>query len=297
MDCRAARDWLLQAESPGDWLTEPEGPAGHLRDCPRCRTLALDLQRLESDYRDHPLPAGWEQAREAFLARMPIPLSSAASPRRRRRRRWALAAAVLFLVSGGVYLCWPESPPVGQEPPADVVERLIDWNLALTHSEDPAGRRQTHDNEAPQLRSAVAEADLPDDDRDLAESLLASGEFIAVQTDPMDQVDRFNDLADKLLAQIDSATTRKDAKKLKRLANLYRRIAEQGIHANLDRLEEGALNPQRAKKIERLMRRETDRANRLMVLLDQVPRASRKDLRQALTPARKAHRPKKPRKR
>jgi hypothetical protein len=297
MDCRAARDWLLQAERPEAWAADPAAPADHIQSCPRCRNLALELERLESDYRDQPLPAGCESAREAFIARLPISLPGNRPRRWFSRRRWAVAAAALLLVCSGAYLWWPEPSTPEPETAPDVVERLVDWNLALARSDDEAERRQVLDEEAPRLRTAVAEADLPDDDRELAESLLESGEFIAAQTDPMDQADRFDDLADKLVAQIDSATNKRDARRLKKLANCYRRIAELGIHANLDRLEEEKLDPKRAKKLERILRREAARIDKLKRLLEWAPRASRKELRRAITPPTKPHRGKKHRKR
>ena len=213
MDCRAARDWLLQAEHPGSWAADPTGPAGHLQDCLSCQNLVVELERLEADYRDQPLPDGWEQAREAFIASSTIP-----SPNRKRAwrgTRRAASAGCGRAAPGGLRRCIGGGPVIlcapREEAAPDVVERLIDWNLALAHSDEADGRHQVHGKQAPQLRSAVAEADLPADDRELAESLLATGEFIAAGQDPMDKADRFHrpGRTSSSWAQIDAATSKK----------------------------------------------------------------------------------------
>ena len=48
MDCRSARDWLLQAEDPCRLDDGPEGLAGHVVNCSVCRRQAHVLGRLEA---------------------------------------------------------------------------------------------------------------------------------------------------------------------------------------------------------------------------------------------------------
>jgi hypothetical protein len=289
MDCRSARDWLLQAEDPCRLDDGPEGLAGHVVNCSLCRRQAHVLGRLEAGYRDQPLPAAADRAREAFLRRLPPPVPvSTGRHWRAVRSRWALAAAVLLLAGSAVWLSLP-SPEAVAKP--DLVGQLIDWNLDLTRAADARDRQEAG------LRQAVRQADLPDDDRDLAEVLLQTGTRLAAAVDPMDQADHFNDLADKLVSMIDDATTKKDEQRLRQLADCYCRVAEDGIYANLERAgNDESLNPTSKKKKERVLKSEARRAARLRKLMDKLPKASQKQIRRALDPARKANRSKKTRK-
>jgi hypothetical protein len=294
MDCRATRDWLLQAEYPARLDDGPAGLAAHVAGCDACRRLLGELQRLEADYSALPLPASAEHARDAFLARMPIAL--ALPPRRRFSKAIQVraAAVLLLLVLGTTVWFLPPVPP-GQQP-QDLVEQLIDWNLDLADSSTADERQHLHDEQARPLRSAVEHAGLPAADRDLAETLLETGEFIATtQADPMTQADRFNDLADKLVALIDAAN-KKDAKRLLKLAGYYRRIADEGIEANLQRAEQNDAKGPTRKKRDKVLRRAADRADQLMRLLEDLPSATRKDVRRALDSTRKPQRQRKQRK-
>src|SRR5262249_36951069 len=119
MDCPTARDRLLEADAPA----RPEDDLrAHLDVFPDCRRLAGGRERLGGGYRAALAPAAGREARDASLAR-----------RRRPRAplvRWAAAAAVLVAVGGAVWSLWP-APRANA---ADVVERLIDWNLALSEA-------------------------------------------------------------------------------------------------------------------------------------------------------------------
>jgi hypothetical protein len=279
MDCSAARDWLLQAEWPGRLDDGPDGLAAHVVRCPDCQRLARRLEALELEHRARPLPTGAELARERFLAGLPS-WSPPVSRRRHVRPRWALAAAAaLLLASGVLWLLRPAAPA----PTPDVVDQLIAWNLDLTGAPEPGDRQRLLDRQAEPLRQAVRQADLPEGDRDLAEALLQTGAVLAADADPMTQADRFDALADHLVALIDQATNKKDARRLRKLADYYRRIAVKGIDANLDRAgQEEPLKGERKKKRDRVLKQQEARAARLARLLERAPKAARKEIRRAL---------------
>jgi hypothetical protein len=166
-----------------------------------------------------------------------------------------------------------------------VVERLLDWNLDLSESRAPDQRQRLYAERAAELTTALREAVLPAEDRELADALVASGSWLTGNDDPAAEADRFNDLADRLLALIDAATGEKDARRLRRLADSYRRVAERGVRANVERAElSGPLTAKRLKKLERARQRDAKRAEKLAALLERAPRAARKEIRRALEP-------------
>jgi hypothetical protein len=280
MSCGKARDWLLQAERPALLEGAPADLAAHVRSCPNCRRLAGALEGFERRYRDE-LAGDTVPPRPRLHRRVPV-------------WRYAVAAVVLLAVGTAV---WVLVPGPSAHASADVVEQLLDWNLDLSTSRSPDTRGQVYAENAPKLEAAVAQADLPPEDQQLAVALLESGTWLASNDDPLAEVDRFNDLADQLLAQIDQATGKKDAWRIRKLARLYRQVAERGIQANLQRAEaSGPKTTQKQRRLERLLQRDIKRAETLADLLQRVPKASRKEVRLALDQQRKTARPKKPNK-
>ncbi len=279
MDCRNARDWLLEAEAPGRLDGAPDGLAAHVQACPSCRRLADRLDALEQGYRDELRPYTDASGREALLARLEAPRPA----RRAMPRRWALAAAVLLAVGVTAWVLWPAPR---QDGPADVVERLLAWNLDLTGSPGADQRSDVYTEHAPVLKEALREADLAPEDRQLAIALLESGTWLAANVDPADEADRFNRLADQLLAQLDLAATKKDVKRIRWLARFYRRVAERGIQANLKRAESSTA-PNVKRKLARLIARDAERTEKLAELLRRAPNASLEEIRRALDVGRK----------
>src|SRR5205823_1756593 len=96
----------------------------------------------------------------------------------------------------------------------DVVERLIDWNLDLTQARTPEERSRIYDEQAAELKDKLAQADLPPEDRKLAESLLENSALLSKNIDPIAEANRFSDIIDKLVARLDSATTANDEKRV-----------------------------------------------------------------------------------
>src|SRR5262245_19479534 len=101
MDCTQAREWLLKADDTRPERCASAEVAEHLQDCAACRAFAGELTQIEQDWRNLPLPAAAETARQAFLARLPsgTGVNPAArqpgSRRSSRAARWAVAALVL----------------------------------------------------------------------------------------------------------------------------------------------------------------------------------------------------------
>ena len=208
MNCPSARDWLLQTERPSRLEDAPPEVAGHVGGCLACQRLAHGLDDLERRYRDELAPATAEQARDSFRPRL-YEATPLVLPRvgRRGPPRWFLAASVLLAVSATVWMLLPTP----QAQAADVVERLIDWNLQLTQSRTPEERNRIYAEQAPQLKAALQQAELRPSDRQLGDTLLESGSWLTANADPMAEADRFNDLAEQLMVQLDRATNKKDA--------------------------------------------------------------------------------------
>jgi hypothetical protein len=306
MDCQEARTKLLQADDPRPGRCGSAPLAAHLRTCTACRRLAAKLIRLEEAWQALPVPARAQQAREAFLSRLPaqrVARRLAAVPARWHFAppRWAIAASVAAAVAVVVLGTWllASKPPTiilreGQAT-SKIVDRLLGWNLALTQLDSPAERAQLYNAQAPTLKATLQEAALLADDRDLAETLLANASWLAEHDDPVAEADRFNDVADKLLAQMRTATDANDFQRVARLTDLYGQVAEHGIAANLKRAEiVGPMPQEHEEKLQQVADRQDGQSQTLEKLAEHAPPNSRvqKEVRQAHAVAKKNNKPK-----
>src|SRR5262249_13322569 len=93
---------------------------------------------------------------------------------------------------------------------ADVVERLIEWNLELAQAPSTEERKRLGQKES-ELKAALAEAkaELSQEDRELSEDLLENGVWLISHDDPVAEAERFTKVADKLLSRADQASTTK----------------------------------------------------------------------------------------
>src|SRR5260221_2590803 len=96
MNCSNTTNWLLQAELPGELAQAPAEVAEHLRQCDACQRLVQQIGRLEREYKEQPLPARSQVAREEFLRRQAAEPSERAGRRRFAAPRWPGAASVLL---------------------------------------------------------------------------------------------------------------------------------------------------------------------------------------------------------
>ena len=200
--------------------------------------------------------------------------------------RWLVAASVLLAVGvGGSLLI---STPRKAAASTDLVERLVDWNLDLTQAPSAADRSRIYSGQASALRAAVQKATLPEDDRELAESLLATAPWLTEHDDPLAEADRFNDMADKLMKRMSRATRGGDNRRAARYARLYRQVADRGIEAKVDTLRKsGSLNFEQQRRVERIILHDADRMNAVLALLEQAPDSTRKEIKQSLGITRK----------
>src|SRR5947209_14836837 len=105
---------------------------------------------------------------------------------------------------------------------------------------------------------------------------------MAENDDPVAEADRFNDVADKLLARMDSATDGGDAGKVTKLARLYSQVADQGISANLEKAEAVApADPQMEEKMEAVARRHERHVEATAALVQRAPAPAQKEVRHA----------------
>jgi hypothetical protein len=307
MDCQQARAKLLQADDPRPGRCGSAPLAAHLRTCPACRRLAAKLVRLEEAWQALPVPAHAEQARESFLIhhlpRQRVARRRAALPARRpfAPPRWAIAASIaaaIALMVLGTWLLVPKQAPINvreARATSTIVDRLLAWNLALTQLDSPAERTELYNAQAPTLKAALQEAELLADNQDLAETLLANAAWLAEHDDPLAEADHFNDVADKLLAQMRTATEANDVQRVARLTALYGQVAEHGIAANLKRAEiVGPMPQEHEQKLQEVADRQDRQSQALENLAERAPPNSRmqKEVRQAHAAAKKNHKPK-----
>jgi hypothetical protein len=167
-----------------------------------------------------------------------------------------------------------------------VIDRLIDWNLDLADA-GPTDRARLGE------RAAAFNLDpVPAADRDLAESLLQNGAWLAANDDPLAVAERFDSVADQLLTRIQEASAAGERKRSDRLSRQYRRVLERGIDPNVRRvLSSPALNFEHQGRVERVLLSDQRRLDRLAALLEQVPDASRREIRKALELSKKQPKP------
>src|SRR5439155_9847624 len=111
----------------------------------------------------------------------------------------------------------------------DVVEHLVDWNLELSEAAPLSERRAIYQDRVVELRELLTMAELPPDERALADQLLETGSWLATNADPVAEAERFGDLAERVAAQLETASTADDAGRASRLADAYHRLMIEGV--------------------------------------------------------------------
>ncbi len=270
MTCDETRDALLSADGPD------RSTADHLAGCAACASFASEITQLEQRYRSLPLAPEADAARIAFLSRMPI-----ARPRPWwSPPRWIAAAAVLTVVGLSLFFLAPT--PEAQASPA-LIERLVDWNLELSQASTPAERGQIFATQQAALKHEVERAPLPAAERELAQTLLDNGTWLAAHDDPVATAERFSGLADQLMERMQTASERRDMKAANRFAHLQNLVAEQGVAGHFQKAQaSGALDFENRRRLENLILRDEGRMKKLVELLERNPDISRKELRKAL---------------
>jgi hypothetical protein len=280
MNCDLCRDWLLQTDDPSAVETAPLAVAAHVRSCDACQDLMCDLVNLEQRWRALPLPVAAEPAKNAFLERLDNPPSPHAPGMRRWRAlaRFSLAAMLFVGLGAGVLFLWPASD-VDAHP--DLLDELIDWNLEISETASPVERERIYQQKGKMLSRALRHAKLNDKERALAESLLDNGAWMAANEDPVEELDRYQQVADQLLDNVRQAGP--DAGRSDRFAKQFRKINEKGVEKSLQRIKpEKIADPARKMRFNKLLHQDADRAARIQKLVENAPDMTKKELRRAL---------------
>lgn len=211
-------------------------------------------------------------------APLPVPVSASA-PRWRTAR--GLAAALLVLAASLAAFFLFHIPEAQATP--DLVERLIDWNLDLTQAQTPEERTRIYESQAAELKAKLADAELPPEDRVLAESLVENSVLLVKKIDFDAEYERFTDIADKLVVRMDSATTAHDEKTLLQLAAAFERVNEVGVKENLARARTLVVqDAERKQKWERARMRHANMTTQVADIIERNPEPSRKAIRKAM---------------
>jgi hypothetical protein len=190
-----------------------------------------------------------------------------------------VAASVLLAMLVGLW----SLAPVGQAQAAPLVERLVDWDLAMSQAR--GDERQRLLEAEPRFRSDLETTTLPPDERELAGHLLETGRWLATNNDPLAEAEHFSQMADRLVARLGNATRRGENDWSRRLARLQNLVAERGVSANLERAQgSGSLDFEHRHRLEKLILSDANRMEALVDLLKQSPDATRKEIRKALGP-------------
>jgi hypothetical protein len=296
MTCESTHDWLLQADKPDNFDAAPAEIAAHVRGCADCQQLIRRINQTEMVWRTIPDSPRAATSKEAFLKRLvqpPMPATPAVRPGSWRQKLTWIGIAALFIVAGaGVLFFWPPQQPVQAQ--SDVIEQLVDWNLELTEAATPADRERIFAEKHEKLKFRMKQATLSDIDRELAENLLANGIWLVKNDDPVEELNRFHRVADRLLEKMQHAADKADAMQSERMARQYAKIAERGIDGNLERIKVAkVVDPERKLKIKQMLKEDQDRNVKLLILVEKGSALSQKELRKALDLSEKRHKLKK----
>jgi hypothetical protein len=271
MDCIQTRDWLMQAEHVNRYAELPQEAAArlqaHLDNCDDCRTLQEKLLRLESRWRAIPVvPSAQEveRSREAFLRHLPKPADKdnrfiLRGPwiTRRAAARGIMAALLLLAVGLGFWMMAPSSSARTDD---TLVERLLDWNLALARTQT-GPERDGLVNRTGAFQAEIQEARLPAEDRELAQTLLENGARLAQHTNRIEQVKFLDGMADRFMDQIARAP---DPAKAEKLTAQYRHISDQGIKPTVELLRStGQLSAEERRQLDAVEARYNDRQKKI----------------------------------
>lgn len=276
MNCQQAQEAILLGDNAKDAVFQAE-LGRHVAQCEACRSISQRLIELEKIAAQLPTP-GSAEGKSATLRHL---RSLASRPQRRLILQpvflTAVAAVLIVGVVLGVYFY-----NVNRPSPPTVVDRLIDWNLALADA-PTTQESSVYSARAAILQSEVHDADLSDDDRELASTLLQHGTWLSVNNDPLDRAEKFSDLSDLILLRMHRAAMNNDLKAMQRLSQRYDLVVRAGIGGNLARVSaNGAVSPENKKKLERIAKRNAEQERKLELMAERASKALQRELRQAL---------------
>jgi len=171
---------------------------------------------------------------------------------------------------------------------------MVDWNLQLTRSLSAPTRADLYRTGETRFRSALARITMPAEHVAVAQRLLENGAWLAGHHDALDEAERFDHLAERLLKLAGNAGEKGHYRRMDRLLDQYCRVLESGVNPNIERAEDsGALDFQSQRRLERLVLDDPNRVRELDALLQRAPKASRYRIRRAMglagTRGKKSH--------
>lgn len=271
--CDEIRARLLEADDPHPDHCDRPDLREHLWACDACRSYALKLAGIEDRVRAVATPQQAIHAREEFVrghtpAISPSPMLP---PSHSFRTRWlGIATAVALLFGTSALLLIPSNS--ANAAPA-VMERLVDWNVRLSDAGTRGEREELYREQATTLRQDMTKTVLSDAERALAERLLANGAFLVESEDPLNEAERFQDLADHLMDKVESSGGTPS------YAKLYVVVKDRGVKANMAKAEirKEIKDERREQRMQNIAKREAQQENRL----DAVERKIKKQIRAA----------------
>lgn len=244
MNCDYVQTWLMQVDSllVKDW---PRDMNRHLKRCAVCAKFARSLYKMEVDWRDQPMPPGCEDAKKRFLKTIdhptkPIETEAPAAAETETRAkpalhpwhpiRWVGAAAMVLIALGALaYMLF--GPSSTQAAPSTLIDRLIDWNVAITNAD--VERRKELLEEEPTLRRELEkdEALLTLEEHELADELLRSGRWLAQNEDDIvKEAEKIEKISNLLADRAAAAEKKGNELDRDRYAHGYDRFMQYGVY-------------------------------------------------------------------
>ena len=206
MNCERAQHWILAVALPGELARAPREIGDHIRQCDSCQRLIQRVVRLEENWRQQPVPASAERAQGAFLQRLaeppePIIRRPQLPHRNLRLARWMVAACVVAVIGLSIGVGVFSTSSVARAENADVIDRMIDWNLQMSEASTLEDRQRLFTEHAETFKTDLAKAELSDSDRAFADNLMETGAWLASNDEPVEEADKLNALADQIVTR------------------------------------------------------------------------------------------------
>jgi hypothetical protein len=152
--------------------------------------------------------------------------------------RWLAAAACLFIGIIGVGLLVPGRRSTDNNISASVVDRLVDWNVALVNAEPNKRKELLEEYEGYSGELKKARPVLAPEECQLGEDLLESGRLLAIAEDPLAEAEAVTAIANKLFAHAAVAVEKGTEKDAERCGMRYSRFNAFAVRPMWNRLDQ-----------------------------------------------------------
>ncbi|MBI2803517.1 MAG: hypothetical protein HYX68_00860 [Planctomycetes bacterium] len=209
----------------------------------------------------------------------------AAKPEKATPARWrparGLTAAALVLMAASVAAFFLFLAPAPTH--ADVVESLIDWNLDIAKAPPFEERGRIYSEKVASLKITMAKTDLKPTERELADSILETSTWLTKNDEPVAKAERFDEIADKIVERLATLTESRDETRVVKLADAYRRMAEQAVEPSfVQAVGVAKLGAGDKKKLEQVVKHDELRARKLEQIIERNPHPSGKWIRRGI---------------